>query len=162
MDIRDFLILWDRSQPNGGSAEAFLLRAAELAGVAQELREDYATLADHMVSQGVSDARIVLEQGYATGDRTYVAVATEQLHDGDGDSARDLATILRGDAAWAERVCVEVGRDLAERGVEVSDGLRREENMYAHIRDARLTLGAEEAWHLVVEAREARIEEVQA
>jgi hypothetical protein len=45
MDIRDFLILWDRSQPNGGSADVFLTRAAELAGVAQELREDYETLA---------------------------------------------------------------------------------------------------------------------
>ncbi len=162
MDIRDFLLIWDNSQPHDGGAVALLLRAAELAGVDESLREDYEALDWHMASQGVADARIVLEQGGAMGDRTYIETATEQLQDGGEDSARDLATILRGDAQWAEEVCREVGADLAERGCEVSDGLRREESMYAHMRDARLTLGAEEAWHLVVEAREARIEEVQA
>jgi len=158
MRLAEFAILWSRSRPHTEEEQTLMLRAARLAGIGDDVAADYEELADHLNSQAGADALLLLEEACGGAARGWGLVQAEDyLTEAYEGAERDLDLILRGDAQWAELVCREVGADLAERGCEVSRGLAREEGVYTHLREARLVLGPEEAWHLVCEFAEAQL-----
>ena len=153
MKLYDFLEMWRGNWPHTSEAEDVLLRAARLAGIGEEVAEDYESLAWHMAAYAVRDA-IELVDEHARGQyRGWGLTQAEAvLCEGDDDAARELRLILGGDPLWAEEICRSIGADLAQRGNVVSDGLLREEGVYTYMRDAILVLGVEEAWHAVYDA----------